>query len=37
MKQNPEEEQQRDLNLFRRANVDEAFLTRIMETPHQSM
>lgn len=37
MKQDPEEEQQRDLNVFRRANVDEAFLTRIMETPHQQM
>lgn len=37
MKQDPEEEQQRDLDLFRRADVDEAFLARIMETSHQQM
>lgn len=37
MKQDPAQEQQKDLNLFRRANVDEAFLARIMETPHQQM
>ncbi|WP_157599994.1 hypothetical protein [Saccharospirillum impatiens] len=37
MKQDPVVEQQRDLNLFRRVDVDEAFLARIMETSHQQM
>lgn len=37
MKQDPGDEQQSDFELFRRARVDEAFLTQIMNTPHQQM
>jgi hypothetical protein len=37
MKQDPADEQQRDMAVFHRAEVDQAFLDRIMATPHQSM
>jgi len=37
MKQDPLDEQERDMAIFRKANIDEAFLDRIMATPHQQM
>jgi hypothetical protein len=37
MKQDPADEQQRDMAIFHRAQVEQAFLDRIMATPHQSM